>query len=113
MIKLSILNTPDRKTGCLAVVVTVHVLVIGGKFPVPRVRSIVLRRRPEVGVVSKIEEIAIAVAGTARKSSKATTVRSSSIRWKPMCRACFFHRSTCYAFTIQKGCQGCPFGICR
>lgn len=70
LITSSILEAPGRKTVCLVVVVPVQILIIVVEVPVPRVGCIVLRRRPEVGVVRKIVEIAIVVPVAARKSNR-------------------------------------------
>jgi len=51
-----IFKTAGRKTVSLVVVEPVHALAIVAEEPVPRVSSIVLRRRPEEGVVREIAE---------------------------------------------------------
>jgi len=66
---LSILEAPAGKPVYLVVVVPVHILVIVVEVPVPRVCCGVLRRRPEVGVVREIVEIAIVVPVATRESS--------------------------------------------
>jgi len=55
-----IFKAAGRKTVSLVVVVPVQVLVIVVEVPVPRVGCIVLRRRPEEGVVREIAETATA-----------------------------------------------------
>ena len=75
------MDTAGRKTDCLAVAATVHVLVITIEIPVPRVRRRVLRRRPEVGAGSETVEIAIVEPVAARKGSESAAVRSTGI-WR-------------------------------
>jgi hypothetical protein len=69
-----ILDTPNRKSVSLIVVVPVHSGVIIVEFTLPCVACIVLGRRPEVRVVTHIVEVTIVVvAVTAGKRSKADT----------------------------------------
>ena len=64
-----IFKTAGRKTVSLVVVEPVHALAIVAEEPVPRVSSIVLRRRPEEGVVREIAETAPADPEAARMGS--------------------------------------------
>jgi len=57
----------------LIVVVSVYIRIIVVQFAVPGVITIVLSRRPKVGVVAHIIEITIVVAPPARPRAKATT----------------------------------------
>ena len=81
----SVIQAADRKAVCLVVVVSDHVLDVVVEGPAPPVRHIVLRRRPEEGIVGKIAETATAVGGATRKSRKTTAVGSACIGRFPMC----------------------------
>ncbi len=61
MVKALVLEATQTKTVVLVVVVLVCVVVIVVEVLVPRVVAIVLRSRPQVGVVALIVEIAIVV----------------------------------------------------
>jgi len=74
------MDTAGRKTEYLDVeVVTAHELATGEDGPAPRVCRRGLRRRPEVGDVSEIDEIAKVVPAAARKGSESAAIRSTGI----------------------------------
>ena len=74
----SILNTPGREAGCLRIGEMVYTLVAAEESPEPR-PAIVLRRRPEEGVVRRTAPTATAVPVASRKSRKATAVGCACI----------------------------------
>lgn len=74
--KNGVLETTDRKAVVLVVVVLVHISVAVVEVPVPRVVTIVLRRTPEVSVVTLIVETTIIVAVTSRENRE---IRNQSI----------------------------------
>ena len=77
--KSSILNAAGRQTGSLAAADLVYVIEIEEEVPGPRAGCIVLRRRPEEGVVLEIAEMATVVPVAARKGSETAAVRSAGI----------------------------------
>ena len=74
------MEAPGRKTGYLEVAVPDHARAIEGERTEPRAGCIILRRRPEVGVIRKTVKRGTATAAT-RKSSKSAAVGSSGI-WR-------------------------------
>ena len=73
---LSIAKATNRKTVVAVVVVPVHAGVVVVQVAVPRVVRSVLRRRPEVGVVARVVEPVVPVAG--RNGTKARSLFISS-----------------------------------